>query len=87
MLHDALYRTVVAGGIAPFEDHQNFLLALNQIPLQFHQLNLQLVQPFLVLALGHLLHLAHRSLSPLPPLSSNSLTQGLNCKRPGTDDR
>jgi hypothetical protein len=43
-----LDHAVLAGCIAPFNNHQNSVVALNKMPLQFHQLDLQEQQLFFV---------------------------------------
>ena len=76
ILHDALYRTVLAGGIAPFEDHRIFCSHLIRIRCNFTSSTTGTAVP--CIRAWHLLQLAHRSLSRLPSLSSNRLP----CARP-----
>src|SRR3979490_533738 len=41
---DALYGAVLAGGVPAFEDHQHLAAALNDVPVQLDQLDLQAAQ-------------------------------------------
>ena len=48
MLHDALDRAVLAGRVTPFEDHEHALAMRDDVPLEFHQLDLQPQQRVLI---------------------------------------
>jgi len=48
MLDDALDDAVLAGGVAAFEDHQQFAVARDDVALEFHQFDLKLVELLLV---------------------------------------
>jgi hypothetical protein len=48
MLHNALDHTVLAGGVATFQDDQDLIIALDEMALQLDQFDLQLVQTILV---------------------------------------
>ena len=54
MFGDALDGAILAGGVAPFQDDQQFLAAFDDVALQLHQLDLQMAEGFFIaLCLGH----------------------------------
>jgi len=52
MLHDALDDAVLARRVAPFEQHEDPVAALDQMTLKFDQLDLQLPQSSAIAVIG-----------------------------------